>query len=289
MIGQEAQRAAFGQAASAGRLHHAWLLAGQRGMGKRGFADWAAQLLLGEDAAALIRAGSHPDLRVLEPDLEGRATRTIAVEDVRALAPMLRGHPAMGQRRVVILDAADDLNRQAANALLKLLEEPGPGTCFLLVSHAPGRLLPTIRSRCRTLRFPPLADATIDRLLAGEQQDMPEERRKTLVRLARGSPGEALRLAQGPAVALLDALAAQHPERLAQGLQAAAQAEQFQLLCDLAPRLLADAARQAPSPALVELQAEMASLAASAVPLALDRAPVAFTLARALATARSAT
>ena len=104
---------------------------------------------------------SHPDFKLLErlPKANSEElARSITVDQVRGLQPLFATTPSLSPRRVVLIDAIDDLERSAANALLKNLEEPPAGTIFLLVSHAPGRLLPTIRSRCRLLRFDPLDD-----------------------------------------------------------------------------------------------------------------------------------
>src|SRR3546814_7075211 len=97
--------------------------------------------------------------------------------------------------RAIIVDSIDDLARAAANALLKSLEEPPPATIFLLVSHAPGRLLPTIRSRCRMMRFQPLPDDQIRQVIAMERPDISEAELAALLRIAEGVPGKALRYA----------------------------------------------------------------------------------------------
>src|SRR5690606_19534895 len=105
--------------------------------------------------ARLLAAGSHPDFRMLER-LErptGGLARNISVDQVRSLGALLSVTPSMSPWRVIVIDSADDLETSAANALLKMLEEPPANTLFFLVSHAPGRLLPTIRSRCRRLDF----------------------------------------------------------------------------------------------------------------------------------------
>jgi DNA polymerase-3 subunit delta' len=149
---------------------------------------------------ALIEAGSHPDFRVLErlpkdgkPDAE--LARSITISQVRSLNPLFATTPSLSSRRVILIDAVDDLERSGANALLKNLEEPPAGTIFLLISHAPGRLLPTVRSRCRLLRFEPLdreeMAAALDALLP---EATPDER-DTLIRVGMGSPGRALRFA----------------------------------------------------------------------------------------------
>jgi DNA polymerase-3 subunit delta' len=156
-----------------GRLHHAWLISGPEGIGKALFADKAALRVLAEGAGPpvdapgstcrtstasrkLVAAGSHPDLMRLErlpKDSGGELARSITVDQVRGLQRCSRPPPSFSPWRVVVIDAIDDLERPAANALLKNLEEPPPNSLFLLVSHAPERLLPTIRSRCRQLRL----------------------------------------------------------------------------------------------------------------------------------------
>lgn len=155
------------------RMHHAWILSGRRGVGKAAFALQAARELVGGPAM-----DNHPDIIVLRrpPKDEKEAAkrdegkpyetkRNIPIEEVRAMQRRLTTRPTLGERRVVIVDPADDLETNASNALLKSLEEPPQGTFFLLVSHRIGRLLPTIRSRCRVLRFPAVPDEEIDAVL----------------------------------------------------------------------------------------------------------------------------
>jgi DNA polymerase-3 subunit delta' len=103
--------------------------------------------------------------------------------------------PAMGKWRVAIVDSADEMNRNSANAVLKILEEPPPNAVLLIVSHAPGRLLPTIRSRCRRLALQPLGEETVVRLLGDYAPETKDEERRALARLAEGSIGRALELA----------------------------------------------------------------------------------------------
>ncbi|MFN7173464.1 MAG: DNA polymerase III subunit delta' [Thermaurantiacus tibetensis] len=288
LLGHEAAWAAFSQAEAGGRLHHAWLLAGPRGMGKRAFADRVAQRLLGEGSgAALVAAGSHPDLRVLAPDPEKPASG-ILVDQVRALGPFLRSHPALGRHRVVILDAADDLNLSAANALLKSLEEPGEGLVFLLVAHAPGRLPATIRSRCRLLRFPPLPEPAVRSLLAMRAPELAEADRARLAALSGGAPGEALRLAEAGAGALLSALETEPPERFAERFAGKGGAEAFALLCALAPRVAALAARRQPDPERIARHAEVVALARDAMRPGEDRVMMAWALALALGSGKAA-
>ncbi|WP_116089741.1 DNA polymerase III subunit delta' [Sphingomonas crusticola] len=224
IVGHEEPIAAFLDAARSDRLHHAWLLAGPEGVGKGTFARAAARWLLaaatGPDVpgdrlevpethtiSSLINAGSHPDFKLLErlprPNSEDLA-RSITVDQVRSLQPLFATTPSMSARRVVVIDAIDDMERGGANALLKNLEEPPASTIFLLVSHAPGRLLPTIRSRCRLLRFGPLTAEQVGIVLRHALPEADGSEVDSLTRVAEGSPGNALRFA-GLDIASLDA------------------------------------------------------------------------------------
>jgi DNA polymerase-3 subunit delta' len=222
MIGHEQQTASLQSAFASARPHHAWLLTGPQGLGKALFAEQAAIWILagrpsGEGfsgatdsaAASLISAGSHPDFRrlVRTEDDKGKLRAVIRVDEVRALQPLFRQTPSIADWRVVIVDSADEMNPQSANALLKNLEEPPQQTLFFLISHMPGRLLPTIRSRCRTLRFSRLPDATVDALLERAAPDLDEDDRAILVRLAAGAPGRALRFSEAGVAALAETLA----------------------------------------------------------------------------------
>ena len=121
----------------------------------------------------------------------------IAVEDVRRISAFMSLTPAEGGWRVAIVDGAEEMNQSSANALLKILEEPPPRAMLLLVCAAPGRLLPTIRSRCRRLRLDPLRPEPMERLLAAYLPDLAADERDRLVTVAEGSPGRALLLARG--------------------------------------------------------------------------------------------
>ncbi len=217
LIGHAQAEAAMREAAQAGRLHHAWLLAGPPGIGKATLAfRFARWLLAGAPGEALdlasdhpvfrrVAAGTHADLLTVEREWDEKRKRQrseIVVEDVRAIAGFLRLTPAEGGWRVVVLDGAEELNRNAANALLKVLEEPPARAMLLLVCNAPGRLLPTIRSRCRRLRLAPLPLSDMQALLARYLPDMAPTDRDRLAALADGSPGRALRLAADEGVAL---------------------------------------------------------------------------------------
>jgi DNA polymerase-3 subunit delta' len=139
------------------RLHHGWILTGRRGVGKASFALQAARELVAELGVAQPK-GAHADIIVLQPlpataedekkREEGKPyqlKRNITVEQVRAMQQRLTTRPTLGSRRAIVIDPADDLEKGAANALLKSLEEPPAGTYFFLVAHRLGRLLPTIR------------------------------------------------------------------------------------------------------------------------------------------------
>lgn len=215
ILGQNRAVEQFIAAWRGGTLHHAWLLAGPRGVGKAGFARAAATRVLAEAAgppidlpgldtpddhpiARLVDAGSHPDMRLLER-LEnaktGNLSRNISIDQVRALGELFGSTPFMSPWRAVVIDSADDLEPSAANALLKMLEEPPANCLFLLVAHAPGRLLATIRSRCRRLDFQPLADEAMTSLLDARVPDLPPARRARIAASASGSAGKALALA----------------------------------------------------------------------------------------------
>jgi DNA polymerase-3 subunit delta' len=186
------------------RMHHAWMLAGRKGLGKANFAMAAARELLAQDGTAESPL-EHPDIHWLtnlpanrdeeKKRDEGKPyqlKRNITVEQVRAMQKRLTTRPTLGERRAVVIDPADDLEKGAANALLKSLEEPPAGCFFLLVAHRPGQLLPTIRSRCRILSFSPLSDEQLASVLAREAPQANEEQRHAAIAASAGSPGAAL-------------------------------------------------------------------------------------------------
>ncbi len=250
------------RAAMAGeRMHHAWLLAGPRGVGKGSFAEHAARLLLGADdpasqGASLIDAGSHPDFRRLERlpnEKTGNLARNITVDQVRLLRALFATGTAICDRRVVIIDSIDDMERGAANALLKSLEEPPASTIFLLVSHQPGRLLPTIRSRCRTLMFAPLSNAAMTSVLADQLPALDPAKRAQLITAANGSPATAMAYADLDIAAVdaaLDELAQTGDptnavrSKLAQSLSLKAALPRYEAFLGRAPAFIADQARQ---------------------------------------------
>lgn len=187
------------------RMHHGWLLAGRKGLGKAQFAMAAARELVALGTHSTPPAGEHPDILVLQrlpkDDKEEKkrddgkpfeTKRNISVAQIRAMQQRLTTRPSFGSRRVVIIDPADDMEPGASNALLKSLEEPPTGTYFILIAHRPARLLPTIRSRCRTVRFPTLSDADVAAILAKEAPEADSATREAAVIAASGSPGAAL-------------------------------------------------------------------------------------------------
>ncbi|MEH6663840.1 MAG: DNA polymerase III subunit delta' [Brevundimonas sp.] len=217
---QEAERA-FTDALSRGRLHHAWMLTGVEGVGKATFAYRAARRLLGAEpdpsrgelgarpmdpVSQLVSAQSHPDLMILERAGEGaKLKRNISVDQARELPEFFSMSPSRARYRVAIIDAADDLNMNAANALLKVLEEPPERGVLFLVTHAPGRLLPTIRSRCRRLNFPNWSVEALGALVS-RQTGLADQEAGRIAAMAAGSPGAALMLA-GDQMLELDRLA----------------------------------------------------------------------------------
>ncbi len=232
LFGQAAAEAAFLAAFGAGRLHHGWLLTGPRGVGKATFAWRAARFLLATPEAeadglfgapatpaTLDIAPDHPVARRMaalsEPrllpirrgpnDRGDRLMAQIGVDEVRRLRGFLGLSAADGGHRAVIVDAADEMNTAAANAILKVLEEPPPRTTLFLVSHQPAGLLPTIRSRCRALRLPPLSPADLSAALAQAGHDPGRDAARLAV-LASGSAGEAIRLLAADGLPLWDRL-----------------------------------------------------------------------------------
>ncbi|MGH7081759.1 MAG: DNA polymerase III subunit delta' [Acetobacteraceae bacterium] len=219
LLGHAAAERTLIEAVESGRLHHGWLITGPAGVGKATLAwRFARRLLAGFPAAAeslwldpgnavfrRVAAGGHADLRSITRTLDaktGRRHREILVDDVRLGVAFLHLTAIEGGWRVVIVDPAELLNANAANALLKILEEPPAGALVLLVSAAPGRLPATLRSRCRMLKLSPLAEADMTALLARYLPDVAPEERARLGTLAEGSPGRALRLADEEGVAM---------------------------------------------------------------------------------------
>ena len=217
LFGHEAAERLLAGAFAGGHLHHAWLLTGRRGIGKATLAYRLARHALAEPherktgtlevapttiAARQVNALSHPGLLLLRRPYDLRAKRfgqTIPVDEVRRLKSFLGLTSAANAWRIVLIDSADELNLNAANALLKSLEEPPARTLFLLLSAEPNQLLATIRSRCRRLDLAPLSaeplrQAATAALAAGEIELPAAEAWDKLERLAQGSVRTLLQL-----------------------------------------------------------------------------------------------
>ncbi len=219
LIGHEAAEDTLLHAWQSGRISHAWLLTGPKGIGKATLAFRFARFVLSPDQEgglfgdapdslfidpesqvfSQVAAGSHPNMLTIERSWDDKAKRLrkeITVGDTVPLRTFTGNTAAEEGWRVVVIDAVDEMNRNAANAILKVLEEPPKQVLFLLVAHAPGRLLPTIRSRCRTLRLNPLALSIVETLLERHLPDVDHETRALAARLGEGSLGRAMHIAE---------------------------------------------------------------------------------------------
>jgi DNA polymerase-3 subunit delta' len=246
----------------------------------------------------LVEAGSHPDMRWLErleSETTGKLARNISVEQVRGLAELFELSPAMSPWRVAVIDTVDELEPAGANALLKMLEEPPANSLFFLVSHAPGRLLPTIRSRCRRLEFHALGDDAMASILAAEAPQLGPAERQRIIAMSLGSAGRALAFAELELAKLEDAALAilrqgdptnARRSDLALELGKKGAAERYAAFLDLAPSLIAREARQLDGAArerAVDAYAKARELAAIAPRLSLDPASTVFQLGGILA------
>lgn len=291
LLGQERAEAELLVAWRRHRLSHAWLIAGPRGIGKATLAFRFARFVLaqgdgdgdkagsaglfaaepGGDGLALppshpvfqrVASGGHADLVTIERqvnDKTGRLRSEILVEDVRRLNGFFAKSAAEGGWRIAIVDSVDEMSRSAANALLKILEEPPPRSLLLLIAHAPGNVLATLRSRCRRLACRPLPPSLVREVLGARAPDLEPEEREELVRLAEGSPGQALSLAaQGgisayhELLALVESLPAIDSASLhayAERLARAEKEAEFHLALDLLQRLIARIVRAGASSA----------------------------------------
>jgi DNA polymerase-3 subunit delta' len=315
IVGQDRAVVQFASAWASRKLHHAWLLAGPKGVGKASFAKSAARRVLADAAGPpselagietddehrivrLVEAGSHPDMRWLErienPKKPGTLHRNILIEQVRGLSDLFDLSPAMSDWRVAVIDTVDELDAPGANALLKMLEEPPANTIFFLVSHAPGRLLPTIRSRCRRLDFQALDDDAMTSILE-RQTDLVEAERRRVIAKSFGSAGQALAFAElglakleEAALAILrqgDPTNARRSD-LASELGKKAAADRYAAFLDLAPSLIAREARKldgAQRERALDAYAKARELAAIAPRLSLDPAATVFQIGGILA------
>lgn len=320
-LGHERQQRVFLQSFTSGKLHHAWILAGSRGLGKAGFAGQAAHFLLNsknnpsaftdsrdDQAAKLLAAGSHPDFRLLRRGPKGdkeekkvrdsgldaleehELARNIKIDQVRGLQPLFATQPSISTYRVILIDAIDDLERGGANALLKNLEEPPKNTIFLLVSHASERLLPTIRSRCQMLRFDPLDDDQMRRILSKTASKLDAAELDALILAGEGAPGQALQYVDA-GLAELEQIARNIMQNgdagnalksdLARKLSLKAAAPRYQAFLARAPSMMARHIKtQNLSGKMVAIEQwrKASDLAAMAGPKALDNQAVVFQL-----------
>ena len=231
LFGHEQAERTFVEGWAAGRLHHAWLIGGPEGIGKATLAYRVARFLLaGGDgastqsrglavppyhpAARQVAAQSHPDLAVVRrgPRKDGKGySAEISVGDVRRGLGVFGSAAGAGGYRVCIVDSADDLNTNSANALLKLVEEPPARSIFLIVTHAPQRVLATIRSRCRRLELRPLEDShlrSVIRSLGSPWSETGDDRLTRAVALGEGSVRRALHMLDEDATALVGEVSA---------------------------------------------------------------------------------
>jgi DNA polymerase-3 subunit delta' len=315
IVGQDKAIEQFASAWATRKLHHAWLLAGPKGVGKARFAHAAARRVLADAAGPpselpgiatddkhpmvrLIEAGSHPDMRWLrrvENEKAGNLARNISVDQIRGLGDLFDLSPAMSDWRVAVIDTIDELEGSGANALLKMLEEPPPNSLFFLVSHAPGRLLPTIRSRCRRLDFQSLGDDVMTSILESEAPELSPGERQKIIPMSFGSAGRALAFAELSLAKLEDAALAilrrgdptnARRSDLAQELGKRGAAERYAAFLDLAPSLIAREARALDGPRrerALDAYAKAREIAAIAPRLSLDPAATVFQIGGILA------
>jgi DNA polymerase III subunit delta' len=287
LIGHDQPWAEWRAVIGGGRMHHGWILAGRRGIGKRHFAVAAAhELVTGHEGPA---SGDHPDVLVVQPQPanaeeerkreEGKpfqTRRNITVDQLRQMQARLTTRPTLGDRRAIIIDAADDLEPQGANALLKSLEEPPVGSFFLLVAHRLGRLLPTIRSRCRVLHFPELTATDVDAILRQHAPQVDAAARAAAIASAGGSPGIALDFVEldlGPIHRLMREIV-DHGDhdfarrgRLAEAIGARPDRQRQLAVIDLARAVATDRLRAEPaaaSRAIADIHADLVRLGAQA-------------------------
>ncbi|MEE8294749.1 MAG: DNA polymerase III subunit delta' [Sphingomonadales bacterium] len=226
LVGHDKAAKIFLESFQSGRLHHAWLLAGQRGIGKATLAYHLARFLLKHgtqktgglltpDEAPLdftraslemaaddpvfirVASGGEGNLKIIERGYNEKTKKRrteIVVDDVRALHDFFEMTASHNGWRIAIIDPADEMNRSAANALLKMLEEPPRKSILFLITHAKGSLVPTIRSRCQQLLLNPLSDEDTKKVLHQRMPDLAPGEVDKYAELSGGSPGYALRL-----------------------------------------------------------------------------------------------
>ena len=226
IIGHEVLTSALTRSAGTGRLSHTWLVTGPQGTGKASMACLAAAWLMAEQQVSstdllgdpvfdlnpddpgtnLVIKGSHPDLLIVRPTIEDNKSGQIKIDQIRAVSSFMAKKPGRGGWRVAIIDSLDAINRNGINALLKILEEPPEKAILFLVASKPGRLPPTIRSRCRLVRVPPLSFTDCHKILTDTIGELPETQLSDLAILCEGAPGLAAELAESDAVSGYQAL-----------------------------------------------------------------------------------
>jgi DNA polymerase-3 subunit delta' len=318
IVGQDRAVGQFAAAWASRKLHHAWLLAGPKGVGKASFAHAAARRVLADAAGPpsdlpgidsedehpivkLVEAGSHPDMRWLQrvenpkAKTPGTLYRNIIVGQIRELGQFLSLSSALSPWRAAVIDTVDDLEPSGANALLKMLEEPPPNTLFFLVSHAPGRLLPTIRSRCRRLEFQALNDDAMTSLLETRAAALSTAERQRVVAMSFGSAGRALAFAELGLAKIEDAALAilrqgdptnARRSDLSSELGKKGAADRYAAFLDLAPSLIAREARTLEGSRrerALDAYARARELAAAAPRVSLDPAATVFQMGGILA------
>lgn len=205
--GHEDEYHQFKQAVLQNKLHHAWLVCGEEGIGKTTFVYHVIRLVLGNtrDVITKIKAGSHPDLLTVSRRMDEKKNRLrseILVEDIKAVGTFLRLTSANGGWRVVVIEEAELMNQNAANSLLKILEEPPQAALIFLVSAHPNRLLPTILSRCRKLVLHSLQEDVLSKALPVLAPNYSDAEYKKIIPLSQGSIGKALQLLDSNAFTL---------------------------------------------------------------------------------------
>jgi DNA polymerase-3 subunit delta' len=314
-VGHDKAWRQFATACDSGKIHHGWILSGPRGIGKSAFALRAAAMLVDPENAyaSMIARGSHPDILSVkrlpkeplkEDEVIDDATefkRSITVDQIRGLQQSLTTRPGLSNRRAIIIDAADDLERGGANALLKSLEEPPVGTFFFLISHASDRLLPTIRSRCQILRFEALDDTDMAHILQRAAPEVSADELQALIRLGNGTPGQALDFLGLDLKEIEDAMMAivrtgdrdnALRSNLADKLALKAAQPRYEAFLRRAPSLIAEYTRKLDATQTINGVAawEAASgLAARAIALSLDKQSVVFQMGSLLASIQTHT
>ncbi|UTW53938.1 DNA polymerase III subunit delta' [Kordiimonas sp. SCSIO 12610] len=224
LFGHERAERDFLDSFNSGRLHHGWLITGPKGIGKATLAWKCAKFLLsdddndtsdglfGDDLAAQatsldidpekaviqrIKSGGHGGIVVAERSVNtktGKLRNDIVIDDIRSIISFFSRTSSEGGWRIAIIDAADEMNSNAANALLKVLEEPPEKSILFLIAHSPGKLLPTIRSRCRTLELNPLSNDSVRAMLAHRYPELDMATMNTLTAMCSGAPGRAIEM-----------------------------------------------------------------------------------------------